>query len=106
MGVALPFNRSQESEADHIRLILMAKAGYDPDASAGLWQRMQSYSQGKNPPEWLSTYPAPATRVDDLRGWLLEARQYYQPSGQPIAALPPIPGAAADSSGAAGQKPH
>jgi predicted Zn-dependent protease len=106
VGVALPFSRSQESEADHIGLILMAKAGYDPDASVVLWQRMQSYSQGKNPPEWLSTHPAPATRVDDLRGWLSETRQYYQPGGQPVAALPPIPGAAADSSGAAGKKPH
>ncbi len=104
VGIALPFSRSQESEADHIGLILMAKAGYDPQASVGLWQRMQADSQGKNPPQWLSTHPAPATRVDDLRGWLAEAQQYYQPSGQPIATLPPIAGA--DSNGAAAQKPH
>jgi metalloendopeptidase OMA1, mitochondrial len=97
VGVALPFSRSQESEADHIGLILMAKAGYDPEAAVGLWQRMEADAQGKTPPEWLSTHPSPATRQDDLRGWMAEAMKYYQPSGQPVALLPKIPGAAAAS---------
>jgi predicted Zn-dependent protease len=94
VGVALPFSRSQESEADHIGLILMAKAGYDPAAAIGLWQRMEADAHGKNPPEWLSTHPSPATRQDDLRGWMAEAMRDYKPSGQPVALLPRIPGAA------------
>src|SRR5215470_19411125 len=93
VGVALPFSRSQESEADHIGLILMAKAGYDPDAAIGLWQRMEAAERGNSPPEWLSTHPAPATRIQDLQGWVAEAKQYFTPPGQPVALLPQIPGA-------------
>jgi len=49
VGVALPFSRAQESEADHIGLILMAKAGYDPRTALNLWQRMAlSYYRSAN----------------------------------------------------------
>lgn len=97
VGVALPFGRSQESEADHIGIILMAKAGYDPQAAIGLWERMAKAAQGKSPPEWLSTHPAPETRIADLEKWMPEARKYFQPPGQPVAMLPPIPGADASN---------
>jgi metalloendopeptidase OMA1, mitochondrial len=94
VGVALPFGRSQESEADHIGLILMAKAGYNPEAAIGLWERMQASERG-HPPEWLSTHPASATRIEDIRRWLPEAQQYFVPPGVQVAALPSIPGALA-----------
>jgi len=95
VGVALPFSRSQESEADQIGLILMAKAGYDPAAGIGLWQRMERASGGKGPPEWLSTHPAPTTRQDDMRGWIKDAMQYYRPQpGVTNALLPSLSGAA------------
>lgn len=93
VGIALPFNRSQESEADHIGLILMAKAGYDPQAAVVLWQRMEAAEQGAAPPQWLSTHPANATRQQDLRGWMAEAERYYTPSGEPVVLLPSIPAA-------------
>ena len=98
-GVALPFSRSQESEADRIGLILMAKAGYDPDAAIGLWQRMEQNSGGKGPPEWLSTHPTEATRQEAIRGWIAEAQQYYQPPPAPNAMLPAVSGATASSGG-------
>jgi predicted Zn-dependent protease len=95
VGVALPFSRSQESEADQIGLILMAKAGYDPAAAIGLWQRMERASGGKGPPEWLSTHPAPTTRQDDIRAWIKEAMRYYRAQpGVTNALLPAISGAA------------
>ena len=93
VGIALPFNRSQESEADHIGLILMAKAGYDPHAAVELWKRMAAAERGSAPPEWLSTHPLPETREQDLNTWMAEAEQYYKPPGQPVAMLPQIPGA-------------
>ncbi len=99
VGVALPFSRSQESEADHIGLILMAKAGYDPQVAVGLWQRMEAAERGASPPQWLSTHPSPATRQEDLRRWMAEAMQYYKPSGESVALLPKTPGAG----GAGGQ---
>jgi predicted Zn-dependent protease len=95
VGVALPFSRSQESEADHIGLILMAKAGYDPQAAVGLWERMEAAERGKSPPQWLSTHPSPSTRVTDIQHWLPEAMAYFHPPGQTVAMLPSVGGSSA-----------
>ena len=79
VGVLLPWGRAQESEADHLGLIYMATAGYDPRASRDLWVRM---SEGKGPlgtPEFLSTHPSGTTRIAQIDGWLPEALQYYKP---------------------------
>jgi len=80
VGVLLPFSRQQESEADHLGMILMAKAGYDPHAALTLWQRMAELAKGQRPAEWLSTHPSEATRVQQIQGWLPEALQYYHPA--------------------------
>jgi predicted Zn-dependent protease len=70
----LPFSRSHESEADHIGLILMAVAGYDPEESVPFWERMSAQSEG-NPPEFLSTHPSDTRRIGDLRRWIPEAKE-------------------------------
>src|SRR5512143_1916474 len=49
VGVLLPYSRLQESEADHIGLILMAKAGYDPRKAVPFWQRMNKSAGGRSP---------------------------------------------------------
>lgn len=77
VGVLLPFSRKQESEADQIGMILMAKAGYDPEAAVGLWERMRTASGGKGPPELLSTHPSDDTRIERIREFLPQARRYY-----------------------------
>jgi predicted Zn-dependent protease len=41
-GGMLPFNRSHESEADKIGLILMSIAGYDPTTAISFWERMSA----------------------------------------------------------------
>lgn len=76
LGVMLPFSRSHESEADHIGLILMARAGYDPAQSVPFWERMAAAGGGQTL-EFLSTHPAPATRISDLKKELPEAEKYY-----------------------------
>jgi metalloendopeptidase OMA1, mitochondrial len=45
--VLLPWGRRQESEADHLGLIYMAQAGYDPHAARDLWLRMAEAAKGQ-----------------------------------------------------------
>lgn len=78
-GVLLPFSRSHESEADHMGLIFMAMAGYDPHEAAVFWKRMAEKSKGSAPPEFLSTHPSDETRIDDINRLMPEAMQYYKP---------------------------
>jgi predicted Zn-dependent protease len=74
----LKFSRQHESEADHIGLIFMAMAGYDPNEAPKFWERMSELSGGQQPPEFLSTHPSHETRVKDLQGWIPEAMKYYK----------------------------
>jgi predicted Zn-dependent protease len=78
-GAGLPFSRKQESEADHIGLVYMARAGYDPEQALAFWKRMQRASKGKEPPEFLSDHPSDAHRVQRVRDWLPEAEREYHP---------------------------
>jgi len=71
----LPFSRSHESEADKIGLILMAIAGYNPEASVPFWQRMGEASGGQEPAEFMSTHPSHNTRVSNLTKWIPEAKK-------------------------------
>ena len=80
VGVLLPFSRTQENEADHLGLIFMAMAGYNPDEAVNFWQRMMAQKQGGAPPEFLSTHPSDKTRIQKIRSLLPTARQYYSPA--------------------------
>lgn len=77
IGVMLPYSRFHESEADEIGLLYAAKAGYDPRAAIGFWERMESQKSGA-PPEFLSTHPSGSTRVRKLNELMPRAYQIYQ----------------------------
>lgn len=77
LGVILPYSRLHESEADEIGLIYAAKAGYDPRAALGFWQRMEA-QKGFSPPEFLSTHPSDSTRMRKLEALMPRAYQIYQ----------------------------
>jgi predicted Zn-dependent protease len=67
----MPNSRAQETEADYLGLLLMAQACYNPQGAITFWERMAK--QGGSPPEVLSTHPAPAHRVEKMKGWMAEA---------------------------------
>ena len=74
----LKFSREHESEADHMGLIFMAMAGYDPNAAPKFWERMSAQGGGQEPPEFISTHPSHSTRIKDLQKWIPEAMKHYK----------------------------
>jgi predicted Zn-dependent protease len=66
LGIMLPFNRSQESEADIIGLEFMARAGFDPRESVSLWVNMSKDDDGNSAAEFMSTHPSSDTRIEAL----------------------------------------
>jgi predicted Zn-dependent protease len=85
-GVLMPYSRQHESEADHLGIYYMAKAGYDPAEAPRLWERMSARG-GAAPPEFLSTHPSEATRITQLRAWYPDARRYYENPNLPLPAV-------------------
>ncbi len=79
-AASLPFSRSQESEADHIGLVYMARAGYNPRQALAFWKRMLQASKGKEPPEFASDHPSDTHRVERIHEWLPEAEHAYKPA--------------------------
>lgn len=81
IGEALPHSRTQESEADRIGLLYMARAGYDPEAAVAFWQRFAEYNrrQGGSTPAFLRTHPLDEKRIADLQSWMPQAKQEYRP---------------------------
>ena len=76
-GLDLPFNRSQESEADYMGIIFSNLAGYIIEESYKIWERMKEDVNGKGPPEFLSTHPSPDNRINKLKGWIPEVQSKY-----------------------------
>jgi len=80
VGVTLPFSRTHESEADFIGLELMAKAGFKPSESVALWRNMAKEAGDQRPAEFMSTHPAPATRIRKLQANMANAEVLYNMS--------------------------
>ena len=95
-GISKPFSRQHETEADIGGLMLMAAAGYNPQAAPVVWQKMeQAGSSGM--PSFLSTHPSGADRIQVLQQHMPEAMALYQQSGgrapapMPAAQANPLP---------------
>lgn len=64
----LPNSRAQESEADHVGLLLMSGACYKPEESVNVWRRFQQMGDAGQVPGFLSTHPTHANRIEALTG--------------------------------------
>jgi len=88
VGFLLPYSRKHETEADEYGLYLAARAGYDPHAGIGVWERMSALG-GSKPPEFLSTHPATEHRIENMHRWMPKAEKLYAESThRPNAKLP------------------
>lgn len=80
VGVLLPYSRKQEYEADHLGVIYMARAGYDPRAAVGLWERFAAYSKQhpSSTPSFLRTHPVDEARIAQLQKLMPNALKEYK----------------------------
>ncbi len=78
-GIDNPFGRKQESEADYLGLIFSSLAGFDIRESVKVWERMKEAHKGQEPPEWMSTHPSSAKRIESLKNWIPEIIINYPP---------------------------
>jgi len=77
VALTLPNSRDNESEADRYGIELAARAGYDPHSAIRLWEKMSAAS-GNGLPQFLSTHPAPANRIQVLTGLVPKMMPIYE----------------------------
>jgi predicted Zn-dependent protease len=77
VAIGLPNSRESEAEADRIGIELAARAGFDPKAAVTLWDKMGKLDNGKTPPEFLSTHPAPEHRAATLKELGAKVEPFY-----------------------------
>lgn len=76
-GIILPYSRAHETEADRLGVQYMSKAGYNPEESVDFWTKMAEQG-GQRPPEFMSTHPAPETRIRNLKALVPKWYPVYQ----------------------------
>ena len=72
----LPYARGHETQADEIGLMLAAAACFNPEEAVALWERMEQAKNGQAPPEFASTHPSSATRIENLQRLMPKAMQF------------------------------
>jgi predicted Zn-dependent protease len=60
----LRFSRSDESQADEVGFKYLTEAGYDPEAMASFFRKMEKKTGGGGGPEWLQNHPLTNKRVE------------------------------------------
>jgi predicted Zn-dependent protease len=75
-GFILPYGRNHETQADRVGLMLAAAACYDPQEAIPLWERMSQLGGGQRQPEFASTHPDPANRIQQLQAMMPQAQAF------------------------------
>ncbi len=76
--LTLKFSREDEIDADLVGLELAARAGFNPDASISLWEKMGRAKEGGGGPGFLSTHPSGPDRIERLQENVPRVRGLYQ----------------------------
>jgi Zn-dependent protease with chaperone function len=76
--LTLRFSREDEIDADLVGLELAARAGFNPDASISLWEKMGRVKSGGGGPAFLSTHPTGPDRIRRLQENVPRVRGIYQ----------------------------
>ncbi len=63
-SLLLKYSRTAESQADIMGTQILYDSGYDPRAMAQFFEKIETESKGKNPPEFFSNHPSPEHRVE------------------------------------------
>jgi predicted Zn-dependent protease len=81
VGVLLPYSRLQETSADEIGLVYMARAGYNPEEAVHFWERFAEHNKASSGGglAFLRTHPLDSKRIEHLKEWLPRAKQEYRP---------------------------
>ncbi len=75
--VTLPNSRSAETEADKLGIELAAQAGYNPEASVTLWEKMMTATGNKERGDFMSTHPSPPKRIEALQALQPPMKKIY-----------------------------
>ena len=84
---SVSFDRAKEKEADHIGVMYMARAGYNPGESIRLIENLESATAAAaGPPALLSTHPSNPERILQLMDLMPKALEVYEKNRQPTPA--------------------
>lgn len=75
--VSLPNSRGAETEADKLGIELAAQAGYNPEASISLWEKMMAETGNKSKGDFMSTHPSPPNRIEAFKALLEPMNKIY-----------------------------
>jgi predicted Zn-dependent protease len=78
LGRSLPHSREQETEADEMGLVYMARAGYDPEAAVAFWERFAQKTAGNEGLWFLRTHPLTPARIENIKAALPRAKAEYK----------------------------
>jgi predicted Zn-dependent protease len=79
---SVSFDRKKEKEADHIGVMYMARAGYNPEESIRVIEHLEEATAGlAAPPALLSTHPSNPERLLQLMDLMPKALAAYRQSG-------------------------
>jgi Zn-dependent protease with chaperone function len=82
----MKYSRADEAQADAVGAIIMYKAGYNPEAMADFFKKLEQESGGNNPPQFLSDHPNPGNREaaiqKEIQNWPSEQWRNDTPNFQ------------------------